>query len=608
MIQELVTLAEKNRAKQSDALSDALKNEAVAIYLEITNTGTFSRFYVLETKATTIAEALSSKKGKARLLLDKAEETLGYGAKSEKKHQWYREKLALFKDVPSLAPVLAFYANDVEVEKACEAFPEQVGEKERIGNIAFIIKGEEVGGRQNLVNEKNDVIEALEEAYAQRQKQALGKKSKICSVCGKKEHPVTDGPHGMIKRVPAGQSSGCALVSYNENAFESYNLSRNENSSICTACARAYTEGLNWLMTNGRDVPADGKKRKKPGFEYSNRKKVGDDTAILYWTRNAIDPPKELAFVTDDADDREESLLDWLDTAPAPAVTDVKAVGKMMTAPASPAGEKNVKYVEGDTFYALSLSGAAARIAVRDWIEMSVDACKGHLHAWFNDIAIGAYDGVVHPTLYRLGVSCHKDGETSRVVQGRVETALWRAALTGVPVPTWVLVQALTRARMDASSDKNECVPAARASLIKLVLTRLHMTGGIVMETLDERTENRAYVCGRIFAVLETLQYHALGSVNAGIRERFFSAASTTPAPTFARIMKMAQHHFAKLKSEKQGLAVNIDKELQALCVLLPEFPQTLRLDEQAQFMLGYYHQRQKQFTKKTESKENDNE
>ena len=68
----------------------------------------------------------------------------------------------------------------------------------------------------------------------------------------------------MIKNVPDGQKAGSALVSYNENAFESYELKRNENSSICTNCARTYVEGLNALFSDG--IPFRNEKNKEIFF------------------------------------------------------------------------------------------------------------------------------------------------------------------------------------------------------------------------------------------------------------------------------------------------------------------------------------------------------
>ena len=127
----------------------------------------------------------------------------------------------------------------------------------------------------------------------------------------------------------------------------------------------------------------------------------------------------------------------------------------------------------------------------------------------------------------------------------------------------------------------------------------------MLKEQLDLENKNPAYICGRIFAVMEGIQRAALGKeLNAGIRERFFSAASSSPSPAFGRLMRLSQNHLSKLKQEKPGLAVTLDRELQELCSSIPVFPAILSLEEQGQFALGYYHQKQYDFDRSRQNKE----
>ncbi len=120
-----------------------------------------------------------------------------------------------------------------------------------------------------------------------------------------------------------------------------------------------------------------------------------------------------------------------------------------------------------------------------------------------------------------------------------------------------------------------------------------------MMEKLDSKNKNPAYISGRIFAIMEFIQKAALGNdLSAGIRDRFFSFASTTPSPAFGRLMKLSQNHLSKLRSDKPGYAIILDKQLQELCALINEFPPILTLEEQGQFALGYYHQKNDNFNK----------
>ena len=77
------------------------------------------------------------------------------------------------------------------------------------------------------------------------------------------------------------------------------------------------------------------------------------------------------------------------------------------------------------------------------------------------------------------------------------------------------------------------------------------------------------------------------------------------PAPSvFPRLLKLSNSHMRTLKRDKKGWAVNLDKKLEdILCRLKESLPNTLSLEEQGVFILGYYHQYQKRFEKKQEDK-----
>lgn len=116
--------------------------------------------------------------------------------------------------------------------------------------------------------------------------------------------------------------------------------------------------------------------------------------------------------------------------------------------------------------------------------------------------------------------------------------------------------------------------------------------------SLNIENMDPAYRLGRLFAALEKTQQDALGNVNAGLRERFYSSASANPGMVFPRMMRTYQHHLAKLNP---GQKVNREILIQEIMAPLEEFPTFLNLRAQASFTLGYYHQRQHFYTKKEE-------
>lgn len=582
MIKELSELGKMLRSQKTENewVHDALKEEPISMEIVITEDGCFQKFELLEEKPT-IAEAITAKKGKARLLLDKAEEVLCYGGEaSKKKHELFLEKIFEYQEMQELAPVVAFYKqNRVDgMEKALKGFETVIpDEKNRKGNIGFRIQSE-----GNRIHENPNVLRKIIEKYEIVQKTLLTKSQKNCSICGKTDYPVEDIPHGMIKKVPDGQSSGCALVSYNEKAFESYELKGNSNSSICTNCAKTYVEGLNYLLSEGNEIVVRDKKGKeKKGFRYTNRRNFGSDTAIVFWTRK-------------------NAKLDEIDYLEAPNPDDVARIIESVAS----GTERDSRYLETDQFYSCALSGSAARIAVRDWIETSLFDFRKAIAKWFQDIAIFEYDKDLKRTqthyarVYDLARSCQRknsDGSYDKddTSLARVATYLWNAALKNTSPPFWMLTRVLQRARLDG-------VTADRAALIKLILNRHNKGGGfMITEKIEEGSRPVAYVCGQIFAKLESIQYWALGDRNAGIRERYFTYAMTSPASAFGRLFDLNSKHFTKLKNEKPGLAITLDKELQELCqdIDINNLPATFLLEQKGQFAIGYYHQRQKQFS-----------
>ena len=117
--------------------------------------------------------------------------------------------------------------------------------------------------------------------------------------------------------------------------------------------------------------------------------------------------------------------------------------------------------------------------------------------------------------------------------------------------------------------------------------------------SLDKENVNIGYRLGRLFAVLERIQETANPGINATIKDRFYASASSTPTSVFGNLMRLANHHLSKLRKEKPGYAVNLEKLTQEVIAEINRFPAHLALDDQGQFAIGYYHQRQDFFTKK---------
>ena len=172
-----------------------------------------------------------------------------------------------------------------------------------------------------------------------------------------------------------------------------------------------------------------------------------------------------------------------------------------------------------------------------------------------------------------------------------------RAFIIGTAYPMSLLSQLLARIRADGDAN------GLRIAMIKAILARKFRKGLIkegVPMSLDKESKNTAYLLGRMFAVLERIQYQALGDINAGIADRYYGSASAVPFSVFPRLLVGARHHLSRLRKDKPGLAVNLDKDLGEIIAALPQnYPRHFSIDEQGRFSIGYYQQKQSYFASK---------
>jgi CRISPR-associated protein Csd1 len=217
-----------------------------------------------------------------------------------------------------------------------------------------------------------------------------------------------------------------------------------------------------------------------------------------------------------------------------------------------------------------------------------------HIRQHFDDCAMVHHPGKVeHLSLFRLLVSTALQRKSENI-QPNIAGELMKAILAGTPYPQTLLAAAVRRCRAERE------IPYPRAALLKAVLARAarfyHQPEQEVGMALDTGNPNIGYRLGRLFATLEKIQEEASPGINATIRDRFYGAASGTPVAAFPHLMKLKNHHLAKL--ENRGRAVNLERVVGEIMDGIVDFPTHLSLQDQARFAVGYYHQRQFFFTK----------
>jgi len=379
--------------------------------------------------------------------------------------------------------------------------------------------------------------------------------SSICLVTGK---PVTPLPtHPKISGLGAvgGLAIGSSLISFDKSAFASFGLEQSANAAVSEEAAMRYRAGLNHLIATGERI-----RSVIVGFWFS--KVVDDDEDPLAYLFEG-DKTTEA-----DAQNRMRKLLKAIQDGERPDLADC-------------------------LYYTLTVSGAAGRVMIRDWQEGPFQALVEATNAWFDDLEIAIPNGantINPPKFLAVAATTVRDLDD---LEGPLETALWSSAIRRHPIPMSAVQGALRRTRIDILVDTLRPI---RMGLLKAYVIRNTDHGVHMHPKLNPAHPEPAYQAGRLMAVLALIQYRALGPVNANIVQRFYPAASSTPALVFGRLSRLANFHLAKIGG---GGARVLEKKLADIWARIEErLPKTFTLEEQTLFALGYYQQRAFDMTK----------
>ena len=238
-----------------------------------------------------------------------------------------------------------------------------------------------------------------------------------------------------------------------------------------------------------------------------------------------------------------------------------------------------------DKFYILGLAPNSARIAVVYWSETTLKDFAEKILFHFNDMEIHdtRKDKKPYMGIREIISSVTLGGKMSDATPNLPE-AVVKSIFQGLPYPQTLYSACIRRIRAEQK------LTITRAAIIKAYLNRQSNNNKKIDIMLDKDNNNQGYLCGRLFAVLENLQFAANGQDS--IRSSYMNAASTTPSTVFSTILKLSNNHYGKLAKDKKGLANFFDNQKKEIMAMLQEFPDTLELNDQGRFFLGYYHQK----------------
>ncbi|MCI8442404.1 MAG: type I-C CRISPR-associated protein Cas8c/Csd1 [Provencibacterium sp.] len=426
--------------------------------------------------------------------------------------------------------------------------------------------------------------------YAAAQ-QSTFKKQQIerCLITGEIVTPIRTVPKVSGLLSVGGQQNGDTLICFDKDAFCSYGRKHAANAPVSEEAMRAVNVALEELI-NVQKAP------------------ILAGARWLHWYKSALpqelpDPLGELFGFQEE--DEEESAREQGDEADplltAAARQQADALLKSPYTGEMPAGMQDNEY------YILSLSGAGGRMMVRGWQQGRFIQLQQALERWWEELSLispGGKGPLPQPRLGQLNARLIKPQKGKSLSEqmskelASLEPQLIFAIIGGSPLPAQAAARALQSIRskmMSGDGEKREPMPDARAcQLLKVWLSRQNAAekGGVKMKAeLTPDYPNAAYHCGRMMAVYAAIQSSAMGDVGAGVLQRYYTAASCTPALVFGRLSGLCQHHLAKL--DNPGLARYYEKLLGEIAQkIAPPLPAALDLRGQAEFSLGYYQQR----------------
>lgn len=399
--------------------------------------------------------------------------------------------------------------------------------------------------------------------------------------------------HQAIRGVTGANQSGASLVSFNEQAFCSYDREQSYNAPVSEECEFKYTTALNQLIASP-----------------DHRVRIGDATTV-FWAQTGdrsteaiiaglLDPPD---------DDAGDGATEETSEGPGKQVVDDRELARIRDV--LRLVQAGVGLRPGDLgridlatpCFILGLAPNNARLAIRYWHQDSFGNLVTNLARHHLDLEVDrrSFEPEILPVRRILFETVPRNAERKEPPPG-MSGQLMRAVLYNTTYPVQLYTAILNRIRADQYLNR------VRAGVIKAYLLRLARANpgvaGIHEEmitvSLNETSPNVPYRLGRLFAVLEKAQGDANRDREVGstIKNRYFASASSTPAVVFPPLIKLAQHHIAK-----SDWGWKSTQQMEEILSGVDAFPAWLGLEEQGMFMLGYYHQRRALFTKKNGEK-----
>ena len=362
--------------------------------------------------------------------------------------------------------------------------------------------------------------------------------------------------HPQIVGISPG--TGCPLISANFPNFESNGgeAAQSLNCPVSITEAYKYSTALNWLIAE---------KSRRLGKKYAG----SDGIVTLCWSQNSDE------VMDDSLGELFEGKAKMSEDTAKQAV-DTLEKGKSIDWAAL---DRNAPVC------ILSLAQGLGRISVLEYCETSFGCLLENVQNHYQSMQIcgGREDRTLLPWQIIRAVSLNvgnSSGDTKLCQQ------LVAAIVFNRPYPSKLLAMDLRRLTTPAAAGQYSPVNHDRMAILKMLLTRNYRIA--VPEALDKKDRRSAYLLGRLFASLCSIQAQAMPSIQRPFSDLWLSSASQTPQRVFPVILeKTSSVYLKKIKRTRP----NCDLLLNEILDELKDIPANLTIAEQSLFLIAYYQQ-----------------
>ena len=390
-----------------------------------------------------------------------------------------------------------------------------------------------------------------------------------CSISG--EYLPIARIHDNLKGINGGMAIGVNIVCFKNTAYCSYGKEQSYNSNVSVKVMKKYTRAFNYLSSS------------------NTHKQVIDDMTLLYWAK------------TEESEKPYLDVFEWgcchnnsSDEERAEKDRDLEEIFNQVKK-GNLADLSEFKINLETEFYVLGVKPNSSRLAIKLFEHNTFGTILDNIARHVRDMSFSENDKQL--SIWVI-VKSLKSPVSDKDTNPEFASQLILSIIKGYRYPKYMLDTVVRRAKTDQDDKKKkfESANRTRARIIKGCLIRNQYIKEGEYNMLNEQSTDTAYNLGRLFALLEKIQYEALGDLNATIKNKFFSSACTTPNLVFPKLLRLAQPHLEKLESWKK---LKYEKLLEEIMAKFDsEFSKTLNVEKQGLFILGYYHQKQKFYEK----------